>query len=93
MHRSRPWHGVMVATTLPFRDDLSVDHDAYADHVRSLIDAGCDGVVPNGSLGEYQTLTDEERSRVVETAVAAAGDGDAVVGDGPSAPMTMCPIS
>ncbi|MFF2539835.1 dihydrodipicolinate synthase family protein [Streptomyces cyaneofuscatus] len=73
--RTHPWHGVMVATTLPFRADLSVDHDAFADHVRSLIDAGCDGVVPNGSLGEYQTLTDDERRRVVETAVEAAGDG------------------
>ncbi len=77
--RTRPWHGVMVATTLPFRADLSVDHDAFADHVRSLIDAGCDGVVPNGSLGEYQTLTDDERRRVVETAVEAAGDGARVM--------------
>ncbi|ONI49376.1 MULTISPECIES: dihydrodipicolinate synthase family protein [unclassified Streptomyces] len=77
--RIHPWHGVMVATTLPFREDLSVDHDAFADHVRSLIDAGCDGVVPNGSLGEYQTLTDDERRRVVETAVEAAGDGARVM--------------
>ncbi|SCK37324.1 4-hydroxy-tetrahydrodipicolinate synthase [Streptomyces sp. ScaeMP-e48] len=77
--RTHPWHGVMVATTLPFRDDLSVDLDAFADHVRSLIDAGCDGVVPNGSLGEYQTLTDDERRRVVETAVDAAGDGARVM--------------
>ncbi|CAO0832200.1 Dihydrodipicolinate synthase family protein OS=Streptomyces microflavus OX=1919 GN=Smic_64310 PE=3 SV=1 [Streptomyces microflavus] len=77
--RTHPWHGVMVATTLPFRDDLSVDLDAFADHVRSLINAGCDGVVPNGSLGEYQTLTDDERRRVVETAVDAAGDGARVM--------------
>ncbi len=60
---SKPWHGIMVATALPLHDDLSVDHDAYAEHVRWLVDNGCDGVVPNGSLGEYQTLTDEERAR------------------------------
>lgn len=76
---SRPWRGIMVATALPFRDDLSVDHDAYAAHVRWLLDQGCDGVVPNGSLGEYQTLTDEERARVVRTAVEAAGDGARVM--------------
>ena len=29
----KPWHGVIVATALPFRDDLSVDFDAYAEHV------------------------------------------------------------
>ena len=75
----RPWRGIMVATALPLRDDLSVDHDAYAAHVRWLIDNGCDGVVPNGSLGEYQTLTDEERAEVVRTAVAAAGDGARVM--------------
>ncbi|PNE37788.1 dihydrodipicolinate synthase family protein [Streptomyces noursei] len=75
----RPWRGIMVATALPLRDDLSVDHDAYAEHVRWLIDNGCDGVVPNGSLGEYQTLTDEERARVVRTAIEAAGDGARVM--------------
>jgi 4-hydroxy-tetrahydrodipicolinate synthase len=69
----------MVATALPLREDLSVDYDAYAEHVRWLIDNGCDGVVPNGSLGEYQTLTDEERARVVTTAVEAAGDGSRVM--------------
>ncbi|MFI8932734.1 dihydrodipicolinate synthase family protein, partial [Streptomyces sp. NPDC053474] len=27
----RPWRGIMVATALPLRDDLSVDYDAYAE--------------------------------------------------------------
>ncbi|MFE0187928.1 dihydrodipicolinate synthase family protein [Streptomyces sp. NPDC058989] len=76
---TRPWRGIMVATALPLRDDLSVDYDAYAEHVRWLLASGCDGVVPNGSLGEYQTLTDEERARVVRTAVEAAGDGARVM--------------
>lgn len=75
----RPWRGLMVATALPFRADGTVDHDAYAEHVSWLIGNGCDGVVPNGSLGEYQTLTEEERARVVATAVAAAGSGARVM--------------
>ncbi|MCC9158286.1 dihydrodipicolinate synthase family protein [Streptomyces parvulus] len=73
MSEHRPWRGVLVATALPLHDDLSVDHDAYAEHCAWLIANGCDGVVPNGSLGEYQVLTPEERTRVVETAVAAVG--------------------
>ncbi|MGA4797434.1 dihydrodipicolinate synthase family protein [Streptomyces lavendulocolor] len=77
--RPHPWHGVMVATALPLRDDLTVDYDAYAEHVARLVAAGCDGVVPNGSLGEYQTLTDDERARVVRVAVEAAGDGARVM--------------
>jgi 4-hydroxy-tetrahydrodipicolinate synthase len=73
-----PWHGVVVATALPLRDDLSVDHDRYADHVSWLLANGCDGVCPNGSLGEYQTLTSAERADVVRTAVSVAG-GDRVL--------------
>jgi 1-pyrroline-4-hydroxy-2-carboxylate deaminase len=70
---SKPWRGVMVATALPLREDLSIDYDRYAEHVRWLVDSGCDGVCPNGSLGEYQSLTPDERTRVMRTAVEAAG--------------------
>ncbi|MEY9926415.1 dihydrodipicolinate synthase/N-acetylneuraminate lyase [Catenulispora sp. GP43] len=78
MSSRMPWHGVVVATALPFREDLTVDLDAYAENLRGLIDAGCDGVCPNGSLGEYQTLTDAERAAVVRTAVETVG-GDRVL--------------
>lgn len=71
----RPWRGVHVATALPFRADLSVDDDAYAAHVAWLAGNGIDGVVPNGSLGEYQTLSDAERARVVTIAVQASPAG------------------
>lgn len=76
----RPWHGVLVATALPLREDLSVDYDAYAAHCAWLIEEGCDAVVPNGSLGEYQTLTAEERAQVVEVAVSAVGGARVIPG-------------
>ena len=75
----QPWHGVLVATALPFTDDLGVDYDAYAEHVRWLAESGCHGVVPNGSLGEYQVLTPQERAKVVEVAVEAAPEGFVVM--------------
>ena len=79
----KPWHGILVATTLPFRPDarggLQPDFDAYAEHVRWLAANGCHGVVPNGSLGEYQTLSREDRARVVEVALAASPDGFVVM--------------
>jgi len=75
----RPWHGVLVAAPLPLTSDLAVDLDRYAEHVRFLADGGCTGIVPNGSLGEYQTLTDDERAAVVRTAVEAAPEGFSVV--------------
>ncbi|MCA4133879.1 dihydrodipicolinate synthase family protein [Arthrobacter sp. M4] len=80
MNESRkPWHGVLVATALPFKDDLSIDYDAFAEHVRFLANAGCDGVAPNGSLGEYQTLSEEERARVISTAVEVSPEGFTVM--------------
>ncbi|MFE0547397.1 dihydrodipicolinate synthase family protein [Streptomyces sp. NPDC058891] len=69
----RPWRGVLVATALPLTAELAVDHARFADHCTWLVENGCDGVVPNGSLGEYQVLTPEERAEVVETAVSALG--------------------
>jgi 4-hydroxy-tetrahydrodipicolinate synthase len=75
----QPWHGVLVATALPMRADLSVDLEAYAEHVQWLAANGCDGVAPNGSLGEYQTLSDDERAAVVRTAIEASPDGFVVM--------------
>lgn len=79
--------GVVVATALPYREDrsapagLAVDYDAYAEHCDWLLKNGCHGVGPNGSLGEYSSLTDDERRRVVQTAVGAAkGRGIVIAG-------------
>lgn len=75
----QPWHGVIVATALPFTPDGSVDYDRYAEHVRWLAENGCHGVAPNGSLGEYQVLTPQERARVVTTAIEASPQGFTVM--------------
>ena len=74
-----PWHGVIVATALPFTASGAVDYDRYGEHVAWLAENGCDGVAPNGSLGEYQVLTPDERGRVVRTAVDAAPEGFTVM--------------
>ena len=46
-----------------------------------MINNGCRGVGPNGSLGEYSSLTDAERRKVVQVAVeTVAGRGLVVAG-------------
>lgn len=79
--------GVVVATALPYREDtrapagLAVDLERYGDHCRWLVENGCDGVGPNGSLGEYSSLTDDERRAVARTAIEAVrGAGTVIVG-------------
>ena len=76
--------GVIVATALAFKQDdsapagLAVDYDKFGEHVDFLMRNGCRGVGPNGSLGEYSSLTDEERRKVVQVAVDAV-DGRGLV--------------
>lgn len=79
--------GVVVATTLAFKEDasapagLAVDYDKFGEHVDFLMANGCRGVGPNGSLGEYSSLTDDERRKVIQVAKdAVAGRGLVVAG-------------
>ncbi len=79
------FRGVIVATALAFKEDrtapagLAVDYDRFAEHCDWLITSGCRGVGPNGSLGEYSSLTDEERRRVIQVAVDTVGDRGLVI--------------
>lgn len=79
--------GVHVAIVTPFTESFEVDYKGLHDHVQWLIEQGVDGVIPAGSLGEYATLTVEERAKVIETTIeAAAGKAQVVVGS--AAPST-----
>lgn len=73
------WHGVIPAITTPFTDDGRVDHDFLAVHARKLLDAGCTGIVPLGSLGEAATLSFDEKVAIMRTLVATAGDRAPVI--------------
>jgi 1-pyrroline-4-hydroxy-2-carboxylate deaminase len=65
------WNGVMPAITTCFDANLQVDHAFMARHCRWLLDAGCTGIVPLGSLGEGATLSFEEKVQIVRTCVGA----------------------
>jgi 4-hydroxy-tetrahydrodipicolinate synthase len=75
----KPWHGVLVATAMPFDDEQAIDLDRLGEHIAWLAANGCHGVTPNGSLGEYQVLSDSERAAVVRAALEAAPDGFRVI--------------
>jgi 4-hydroxy-tetrahydrodipicolinate synthase len=68
------WRGVFPAITTQFRPDLSVDIEASARHLETMIGAGIHGVVLLGTVGENTTLeADEKRTFVREMVRAAAG--------------------
>lgn len=64
--------GVIPAITTPFHPDLGIDHDFLRRHVHWLIESGCTGIVPLGSLGEGATMSFEEKLRVLATCIGAA---------------------
>src|SRR5919109_1737625 len=67
------FHGVLPALVTPYSDDGSaIASGALAAIVDRLIGAGVAGLVPGGSTGEFTTLTNAERRRLVEITVEAA---------------------
>ncbi|MGO0062501.1 dihydrodipicolinate synthase family protein [Brevibacillus fluminis] len=82
------FEGVYVALVTPFTESYEVDYTRLHELCDWMITQGVHGLVPCGSLGEYASLTVEERAKVVETVVAAAKDRvPVVVGSG--APSTQ----
>src|SRR5262245_16062447 len=67
------WTGCGTALVTPFGRDGSIDEAAVRRLARRQVDAGIDFLVPCGTTGESPTLSEEERVRVVELAVEAAG--------------------
>ena len=55
------WQGMFPALTTQFRGDHSVDVEATCAHLEKLIDAGIDGVVMMGTVGENCSLEPEEK--------------------------------
>jgi 4-hydroxy-tetrahydrodipicolinate synthase len=74
--------GILTAMVTPFDKDGEVDEDATVRLVHHLLDNGSDGLVITGSTGEGATLTDDEKARLWEIAVAEAGDATVIAGTG-----------
>ncbi|MCC6781446.1 MAG: dihydrodipicolinate synthase family protein [Planctomycetes bacterium] len=73
------WQGVMPAITTQIAADGHIDHDFVARHVAWLIDHGCSGIVPCGSLGEGATLDPDEKVELMRTCVEGLRDRAPVV--------------
>ncbi|MFD0671412.1 dihydrodipicolinate synthase family protein [Cohnella sp. GCM10027633] len=83
--------GVYVAIVTPFGSDQELDIPRLQEHVDWLIQEGVDGIVPTGSVGEYASLSPEDRATVVEAVIAvAAGRVPVVVGT--AAPSTKMAV-
>lgn len=73
------WKGVMPAITTCFDRHLKVDFSFIRDHCSWLVDNGCTGIVPLGSLGEGATLAFDEKLAIVKTCIQAVDNRVPVV--------------
>lgn len=67
------WQGVFPAVTTQFKPDLSVDYKATQRSIQALIDAGVDGLIMCGTVGENGSLEPEEKRNVLRAAKEVAG--------------------
>jgi 1-pyrroline-4-hydroxy-2-carboxylate deaminase len=63
------WKGVFPAITTKFTDDDKLDLALYAKNVEIQIQAGIDGLILGGTLGEASVLTTEEKETLVKHTV------------------------
>lgn len=72
------FEGTYTALVTPFKDDLSIDWDAFDRLVEAQIAGGVSGIVPCGTTGESPALDHEEQLELVKRCVKIA-NGKAVV--------------
>ena len=59
--------GTGVAIVTPFKEDLSVDHEALANIVNYNIDNGTNYIVISGTTGESVTVSKQEKKEIIAT--------------------------
>ena len=67
------WSGVFPAVTTKFTRDDKLDHAEMERCFALQIEAGCDGIIVCGSLGEGPMLSLDEKLAVLKTAQGVAG--------------------
>lgn len=66
------WSGVFPAVTTKYTADDEIDHAEMERCITLMAEAGCDGFIMAGSLGEGSMLSVEEKLAILKTAQGAA---------------------
>jgi 4-hydroxy-tetrahydrodipicolinate synthase len=81
-NRPMTFGGILTAMVTPFDERDRVDEAAFVAMVHHLLESGSDGLVVAGTTGEGATLSDDEKARIWELAVAEAGGAPVIAGTG-----------
>ena len=73
------WTGVYPAVTSKFHENGDLDVPTFLKNINAQIDAGVDGIIIGGSLGESSTITHEERIEMAEAVLGLGTTTDVIV--------------
>ncbi|NJB70582.1 4-hydroxy-tetrahydrodipicolinate synthase [Saonia flava] len=74
------WKGVMPAVTTKFTQNDELDLDMFQTNIKAQLDAGVEGIILGGTLGEASTLSPKEKSILVkETVILANGSVPTII--------------
>lgn len=59
------WKGIMPAVTTKFKDDDTLDLKMIATNIQAQLEAGVNGIILGGTLGEASTLSDDEKKILI----------------------------
>ncbi|MBD0284989.1 MAG: dihydrodipicolinate synthase family protein [Flavisolibacter sp.] len=59
------WKGIYPAVLTPFTNDDSIDFKIFEINLKAQLDAGVNGIILGGSLGEASTLLNSERAELL----------------------------
>ncbi|OWP84509.1 dihydrodipicolinate synthase family protein [Flavobacterium davisii] len=63
------WKGVMPAVTTKFTADDKLDFNMFEVNIKAQLDAGAEGIILGGTLGEASTLFEEEKRELIRETV------------------------
>jgi 4-hydroxy-tetrahydrodipicolinate synthase len=66
---AKDWFGVLAVVCTPFTESDELDEQTLRRHIGFLLNAGVHGIVPCGSTGEFASLSEGERKRVVDISI------------------------
>ena len=64
------WKGVMPAVTTKFIADDKLDFNMFEVNIKAQLEAGVEGIILGGTLGEASTLLEEEKRELVKGTVS-----------------------
>ena len=87
------WRGVLPAVTTKFKDDGSLDHEEMIRCFGIQMDAGVDGLIACGSLGEGPMLSHDERIEVLKLCKQVSGNKPSLLTVAEAATRDACALA